>query len=301
LIKIYNNIKFYYKTKGGRKMKKKIAALLLICSMLSCMSGIFFNAANAATSDNDNMLLGNPSGATSSTSNSNNYLMIKPQYDFSYNNSKHEPNWTSWHLYSGDIGSTSRQDDFRPDTTLPSGWYKVTANEFSGTGFDRGHMCPSGDRTDSVADNQATFLMDNMIPQAPKNNEVTWENLEEYERTLVSEGNELYIIAGGYGSGGTGSKGYMITVGNGVTVPAETWKIIVVLPNGNNDISRITTSTRVISVLMPNTQDCSSQPWGNYRVSVDNIESLTGYDFLSSLPTSTQNAIEAKVDNGPAS
>jgi endonuclease G len=77
-------------------MKKKIAALLLVCSMFSCVSGIFFsNAVNAATSDDDNMLLGNPSGATSNTSNSNNYLMIKPQYDFSYNNSKHEPNWTS--------------------------------------------------------------------------------------------------------------------------------------------------------------------------------------------------------------
>ena len=283
-------------------MKRKIAALLLLCSMFSSTSGIFFgNDANAATLDNDNMGLGNPSSATSNISNSNNYLMIKPEYDFSYNNSKHEPNWTSWHLSSADIGSTSRQDDFRPDTTLPSGWYEVTASEFSGSGFDRGHMCPSADRTASVANNQATFLMDNMIPQAPKNNQITWENLEEYERTLVSQGNELYIISGGYGSGGTGSKGYMTTVGNGVVVPSKTWKIIVVLPNGTNDLSRITTSTRVISVLMPNDQTCSSQPWGSYRVSVDDIESLTGYNFLSSVPTSIQNNIEAAVDNGPTS
>lgn len=281
-------------------MKKKIAALLLVCSIFSGVSGIFLNAANAAE-DNDNMLLGNPSGATTSTSNANNYLMIKSQYDFSYNNSKHEPNWTSWHLDSADLGSTARQDDFRPDTTLPSGWYEVTANEFSGTGFDRGHMCPSADRTASVADNQATFLMDNMIPQAPKNNEVTWENLEEYERTLVSEGDELYIISGGYGSGGTGSKGYVTTVGNGVVVPAETWKIIVVLPSGSNDISRITTSTRVIAVLMPNSQTCSSKPWSDYRVSVDDIQTLTGYDFLSSVPTSIQSVIEAKVDDGATS
>lgn len=309
-------------------MKKKIVNLLLACSISFSISGVFFsNHVNAATissrigtasqpifdvkgainlsatsgNDNDNMLLGNPSSATSSTSNSNNYLMIKPQYDFSYNDSKHEPNWTSWHLSSSDLGSTSRQDDFRPDTTLPSGWYKVTASEFSGSGFDRGHMCPSGDRTASVADNQATFLMDNMIPQAPKNNQITWENLEEYERALVSQGNELYIISGGYGSGGTGSKGYMTTVGNGVVVPSKTWKIIVVLPNGTNDISRITASTRVISVLMPNDQTCSSKPWGDYRVSTETIESLTGYDFLSQVPTSIQNTIKSKVDNGPTS
>ncbi|MEH7418730.1 DNA/RNA non-specific endonuclease [Neobacillus drentensis] len=249
--------------------------------------------------DNDHMGLGNPSGATSNTTNSNNYLMVKPQYDLSYNNSKHEPNWVSWHLGSSDLGSTPRQDDFRADTTLPAGWYQVTASEFSGSGFDRGHMTPSGDRTSSVANNSATFLMTNMIPQAPNNNEVTWESLEAYSRTLVSTGNELYIISGGYGSGGTGSNGYKTTVGNGVVVPAKTWKVIVVLPNGNNDISRITTSTRVIAVLMPNDQTTSSHPWSYYRVSVDTIESMTGYDFLSSVPANIQGTIEANIDNGP--
>ncbi|MFB7138418.1 DNA/RNA non-specific endonuclease [Gottfriedia sp. NPDC056225] len=248
--------------------------------------------------DNDHLGLGNPSGATSNTSNSNNYLMVKPQYDLSYNNSKHEPNWVSWHIGSSDLGSAARQDDFRADTTLPLGWYQVTTSEFSGSGFDRGHMCPSADRTSTVANNSATFLMSNMIPQAPNNNEVTWANLEDYSRSLVSAGNELYVISGGYGSGGTGSNGYKTTVGNGVVVPAQTWKVIVVLPNGSNDISRVTSSTRIIAVLLPNDQTASSHPWSYYRVSVDSIESLTGYDFLSSVPASVQNAIESKVDNG---
>lgn len=249
--------------------------------------------------DNDHMGLGNPSGATAVTTNSNNYLMTKPQYTLSYNNSKHIPNWVSWHLDSSDIGSTPRQDDFRADTTLPSGWYQVTSTEYSGSGFDRGHMTPSGDRTSSVANNSATFLMTNMIPQAPNNNQITWENLESYSRKLVSAGNELYIISGGYGSGGTGSNGYRTTIGNGVVVPAKVWKVIVVLPNGNNDLSRVTSSTRVIAVMMPNDQTVSSQPWGNYRVSVDSIESLTGYNFLSSVSTSIQSVTEATVDNGP--
>ncbi|PGZ94513.1 MULTISPECIES: DNA/RNA non-specific endonuclease [Bacillaceae] len=249
--------------------------------------------------DNDHIGLGNPSGATSNTSNSNNYLMVKSQYDLSYNNSKHEPNWVSWHVGSSDLGSAARQDDFRADTTLPSGWYQVTASEFSGSGFDRGHMCPSADRTSTVANNSATFLMSNMIPQAPNNNEVTWANLEEYSRSLVTAGNELYVVSGGYGSGGTGSNGYKTTVGNGVVVPAKTWKVIVVLPNGNNDLSRVTASTRVIAVVLPNDQTTSSHPWSYYRVSVDSIESLTGYDFLSSVPANVQSAIEASVDNGP--
>jgi endonuclease G len=158
-------------------------------------------------------------------------------------------------------------------------------------------MCPSADRTSSVANNSATFLMTNMIPQSPNNNQIPWANLENYTRSLVTAGNEVYIISGPAGQGGTGSVGYATTVGKGVVVPAQTWKVIVVLPNGNGDLSRITASTRVIAILMANNQTVSSQAWGYYRVSVDAIEALTGYDFLSNVPLAIQNTLEAKVDN----
>lgn len=248
--------------------------------------------------EDGNMAFGNPSDAIANILSPNNYLMVKPQYTEAYSNSKLTPIWTSWHLTSSDLGSTDRQDDFRADTTLPSGWYECTASEFSGSGFDRGHMCPSADRTSSVANNSATFLMTNMVPQAPNNNQITWANLENYTRSLVNAGNECYIISGPYGQGGTGSNGAKTTVGNGVVVPAQTWKIILVLPQGSNDLSRVTTSTRVIAVLMPNTQTCNSKTWGQYRVSVDSIESLTGFDFFKALPASVQATLEAKVDTG---
>lgn len=252
-----------------------------------------------ATRDN-NMALGNPSNAVSSTSYPNNYLMTKTQYSLSYSDSKKTANWVSWHLSSAWIGSTPRQDDFRTDNTLPSAWVKVAGTDYSGSGFDRGHMCPSADRTGSVADNSATFLMTNMVPQAPNNNQITWANLENYCRTLVNQGNELYIISGPWGQGGTGSAGYKTTISTkNITVPSHVWKIIVVLPVGTNDVARISTSTRVIAVWMPNTQTVNSQPWGYYRTTVDYIESQTGYDFLTNVATSIQNVIEAKVDNGP--
>ncbi len=248
----------------------------------------------------DNMALGNPSGAVASTAYPNNYLMVKPQYVLSYNNSKLTCNWVSWHLSSAWIGSAPRQDDFRADNTLPSNWVWVGGTDYSGSGFDRGHMCPSADRTGSITDNSATFLMTNMVPQAPNNNQITWANLENYCRTLVDAGNELYIISGPWGQGGTGSAGYKTTISTkNITVPAYVWKVIVVLPVGSNDISRITTSTRVISVWMPNTQTVNSQPWGYYRTTVDYIESQTGYNFLSNVSTSIQSVIESKVDSGP--
>lgn len=254
---------------------------------------------SSAATDNTHLMLGNPSGATTSTSNANNYLMQKTQYVLSYNRSKATPNWVSWYVGPTWLGTTARQDDFRADNTLPLGWYRVGASSYSGSGFDRGHNCPSADRTSSVANNSATFLMTNMIPQAPNNNQQTWGNLEDYTRSLVNSGNEVYVVMGVYGTGGTGSNGAYSTINNGnITVPSNVWKVIVVLPQGSNDLSRITTSTRVIAVNTPNNNSVSSS-WGSYRTTVNAIEQATGYDIMSNVPVAIQNVIEAAVDNGP--
>lgn len=245
--------------------------------------------------------MGNPSGAVASASAPTNYLMEKPQYALSYHRDKGIPNWVSWHLDASWLGSAPRQDDFRADNTLPSGWYQVSSSSYSGSGFDRGHNCPSADRTRTVTDNSATFLMTNMIPQAPDNNQGPWARLEDYTRSLVSQGNECYVIMGQYGTGGTGSNGYRTTIDNGrVTVPNRIWKVIVVLPAASgDDAARVTTSTRVIAVDMPNAQGIRNNNWGMYRTTVDAIEAAAGVDLLSRVPASIQAVIESRVDNGP--
>lgn len=256
-------------------------------------------AAAAATRD-DNLAMGNPSGATTSTSNKNNFLMVKPQYALSYNDSRGAANWVSWHLSSAWKGSAPRSDSFKTDTSLPTGFLRVSTSFYTNTGFDRGHLCPSEDRDASTSDNAATFLMTNVTPQAPDNNRITWVELENYARKLVTQGNELYIVAGGRDSGGQGSSGSATTIHSGdVTVPSHMWKVLVVLPVGSNDVSRVTSSTRVIAVDMPNNQSVDTKNWGAYRVSVDALESLTGFDFFSNVSTSVQSAVESKVDNGP--
>jgi endonuclease G len=244
-------------------------------------------------SSSEHLVLGNPTSADTTVSTPTNYLMVKTQYVLSYNRDRSEPNWTAWHLSSDWLGSAARQDDFRADATLPTSWYHVQGTSYSGSGYDRGHMCPSADRTNSVANNSATFLMTNIIPQSPNNNQGPWAVLEDSCRTLVtSRGCELYIYSGGYGSQGTINNGY-------VTVPTYTWKVIVVLANGSNDLGRVATSTRVIAVWMPNSDSQISRTanWKSYRVSVDYIESMTGYDFLSNVSSGIQSTIESRVDS----
>ena len=252
----------------------------------------------SATPDDHNLLLGNPNGATANVLEPNNYLMDKTYYTSSYNRGRGTPNWVSWHIQSSDLGSGGRSDDFRADVTLPSGWYQVQNSSYSGSGFDRGHNCPSGDRTSTSAANSATFLMTNMIPQAPNNNQKTWANLENYTRSLVTSGSEVYVICGSYGQGGTGSSGGVTqTINNGnVTVPSNVWKIIVVLPNGNNDLNRITSSTRVIAINTPNINSINTD-WKTYRTSVSNIETATGYSFFANVPATVRAALKQKVDN----
>ena len=249
----------------------------------------------------EHLTLGNPSGATTDETQPTNYLLSKPQYALSYHRDQGKPNWVSWHLSSAWLGSAVRQTDFRPDADLPAAWYHVSASSYSGTGFDRGHHCPSGDRTVTLNDNSATFFMTNMMPQAPQNNQQTWAHLEDYRRTLLTKGNELYIICGSYGKGGTGTNGFYTTLDNGrVTVPAHCWKVVVLLPVGNDDATRVTTSTRVIAIDTPNDNSLSTN-WGTYRTSVDAIEAATGLDMLSAVPASIQQVIEAQTDNGPTS
>ncbi len=240
--------------------------------------------------DNSNLLLGNPSSATTDAASSpNNYLMATRYYTISYSRDRATPNWVSWHLQKSNYGTVSRSDNYQPNTSLPSGWYQVLASSYNGSGYSRGHNCPSGDRTSSLEANYSVFLMTNMIPQTPNNNNLTWNNLENYTRSLTDAGSECYVIMGSYGNKGT--------VDNGkVTVPTNIWKVIVVLPTGNNDLSRIDANTRVICVNTPNDDNVNSD-WKTYRVSLQSIQTATGYNLLSNVDATVKAALLTKVDN----
>lgn len=250
------------------------------------------------TTDNSNMLLGNPTNAVHSSGSPDNYLIDHHYYIESYNSTKAIPNWVSWHIGASDLGSVDRLDDFRPDENLPGGWYEVTPNNYKGSGFDKGHNCPSGDRTATQEANSATFLMDNIIPQAPRNNEQTWEHFESYCRDKVKAGNEVYVVMGSYGVGGTGSRGYRTDIGNGrIVVPAHVWKVAVIIPDGNNDLARINNGTTVIAIDTPN--DNSIAPnWMNYVTTVSSIEQNCSCHLLSALPQSVQSSLETKQFRG---
>jgi endonuclease G len=142
--------------------------------------------------------------------------------------------------------------------------------------------------------------MTNVIPQAPNVNQKAWAQLEMYCRDLVKQHNRLYVMSGPIGQGGTGSKGYReFLAGSRVTVPAECWKVIVVVPEDGTPESavNITAGERVIAVDMPNDQTQVGEAWDVYRCRPSAIEQKTGLHFFTAVQPAVASALEQKLDD----
>ena len=251
---------------------------IILLAAISLLTGCF-----APTSQNIHLKYGNPSRAKDRL---NNYLIERPEYVLSYNCSQRVANWASWQLDRSWLGEVDRSNSFRPDLDLPEGCYGALPNDYRGSGYDRGHLVPSGDRTRRLADNRATFLMSNIIPQAPENNREVWRELEEYSRYLAQRGNILYIVAGGYGVEGKIAQ-------QEITIPEYNWKVLLVLEQSAENIANDNAYT--IAVWIPNNNSVVRTDWRDYIVSVDLVEKRTGYNFFNRIPSKLQKQIESYI------
>ncbi len=242
---------------------------------------LLLTSCTATVTQNVHLKYGNPSNANG---NHNNYLITKPEYVLSYNCQSGTANWASWQLNRSWLGQSDRSDDFRPDTVLPADCYAVRPNDYRGSGYDRGHLAPSGDRTRSSSDNSSTFIMTNIIPQSPSNNREIWRELEEYSRDLAFQGKELYLVAGGEGIAQKIAQ-------SKVAVPEFTWKVILILDPPSTEITP--ENAKTLAVWMPNSETVRNTYWQDYIVSVDEVEKKTGYNFFAELPKNVQSQIES--------
>ncbi|HEY8750034.1 MAG TPA: DNA/RNA non-specific endonuclease [Tepidisphaeraceae bacterium] len=294
---------------GFQKLSRR--AQLVVIVLLTCcaiVAGVLYwryqqTLQTPPIVENVNLLLGNPSGANAG--DRDNYLMVKPYYVLSYNNQKGTPNWVSWQVTTADLGDAPRKQIFDSDPELPAGFNVVKTSDYSGSGFDRGHMCPHSDRAANTDMSYSTFVMTNIIPQAPSVNQKAWAQFEVYCRDLVKAYNHLYVISGPYGEGGTGSRGSKRALVKGamVTVPSECWKVVVVVPEGgvSDDLAKVDSSTRVIAIDMPNDNTAVGEAWDIYRTTPAAIELKTGYHFFDKLRPDVAGGLRQKLDDKPIS
>ncbi|MET0398666.1 MAG: DNA/RNA non-specific endonuclease [Longimicrobiaceae bacterium] len=221
------------------------------------------------------------------------YLLAKRQYVLSYNPRLNVANWVSWNLNRTHFGDEPRSPAFMSDSALPARFTRVVASDYTGSGYSRGHMVRSEERTATPADNASTFLLTNVLPQTQDLNAGPWLGLERYlQEQAQREGREIYVVAGGIFP----PQPQTLRGRGKVAIPTSTWKIAVLLPYGRGlaDV-KSARDLRVIAVNMPNANGIATKPWREYLTTVDALEQATGYDFLDQLP----DEIEAEVERVP--
>lgn len=233
--------------------------------------------------DSVQLFFGNPSSANEA--DANNYLIIGEGSTISYNNARGTPNWVSWRTTRQDLGASRQRPDFRPDPRLPGWFARIGYYDYSGSGYDRGHMVPSADRFGTERLNEETFYLTNIVPQTSALNQHPWEKLESHARGQARRGFDVYQIAGVYG--------LKEMLKGKVAAPTNCWKIIAVVPSGRDEIDE---RTRLIAVDMPNEDGIEQGGWERFRTSIRAIEDKTGYDFFGFLPKEIQDRIEMRIE-----
>ncbi|MFH0761448.1 MAG: DNA/RNA non-specific endonuclease [Bacteroidota bacterium] len=216
-------------------------------------------------------------GLTDYTPIGKNTEIVKHQfYSLSYSEPDEQAEWVAYLLTSTmATGSVEREDDFRIDPMVATG--SATLEDYKGSGYDRGHLCPAADMSFSEEAMSETFYMSNMSPQDPSFNRGIWKSLEEQVRNWASLYDSLYVITGPVL---TSNKD---TIGpNEVSVPKYYYKVILdyCLPE-----------IKMIAFILPNEKGTGSIQ--DYVVSTDSVESITGIDFFPKLPDTIEEQLES--------
>ena len=204
-------------------------------------------------------------------------------YVSSFNNQTLMPNWVAWQLTKAHTrGTLSRNKvNFMEDMDVAP-QYRVTTFDYNRSGYDRGHMCPAGDNKWNTTALQQCFLMTNICPQGHDLNSGDWNDLEIRCRDWAQQYGDIYIICGpilrGNAQRRIGRKPRRITV------PDAFFKIVVCL-NG---------TPKGIGFIYEN--EDGHRPMSHYVHTIDEVERITGYDFLAALPDATERTIESQAN-----
>lgn len=205
-------------------------------------------------------------------------LLVRTGYITSYNKTTRLPNWVAWHLTASHTNGphTRKGRQFREDHEVPSP--RAYDSDYRGSGYDRGHMCPSGDnRWDSKAQDD-TFIFTNICPQSHNLNEGVWNDLEMKCREWAKRYGDIYIVCGPIIRQGNHK-----TIGrNKVVVPDAFFKVVLCTKG----------SPKAIGFIYEN--EDGYKPMKYYMRTVDEVERITGIDFFPALPDNIEKKIEAE-------
>ena len=181
--------------------------------------------------------------------------------------------WTShWLTEEGTQGKTSRTNNYRPDHNLVD---PVHHKAYYRSGYDRGHLVPAADMKLNYTSMSETFFMSNMSPQKPSFNRGVWKSLENHMRSLVEQNGMAYIVTAPLLSE------ELAKLPSGISIPNHFYKI-----------AYFPEKELMLAYLISNTKHKNAK-LSEFRVSVDELEELSGIDFFPALDDEIETLLEA--------
>src|SRR5690606_2447509 len=211
-------------------------------------------------------------------SSSTGALVYHNFYTLSYSEPHEQAEWVAYGLKREHLTQDDRKRPFFiEDPKVATG--SADWRNYRGSGYDRGHLCPAGDRRFSKVAHDETFYTSNISLQDKAFNAGIWNRLEQQVRRWCRRHGTLIVVTGGILEAGLEQIGP-----EQVDVPRYFYKIVL---RGQGD------DMEALAFLIPGRE--SQRPLSDFLVPVDSLETLTGLDFFEKLPRAWQQGVESRA------
>lgn len=215
----------------------------------------------------------------------------KINYSVEWDYAKKSNRWTCYPMTNhSSKGGAGRYDHFEEDPDLPQAMRFSSSNSmYTGSGFDRGHLCASYDRQYSTEANKQTFYYSNIQPQyhafnAGSNYDGLWIQMEQFlqkRASALKDGDTIYVCKGGT----IDSEDMILTrIKNQLIVPK--YFFMALLAKNNSGYMAMAFWTEHLSYPVPNANLV------DYAITIDALEEKTGIDFFCNLPDNIEDQVE---------
>ena len=210
---------------------------------------------------------------------SSDVVLVYNGFVVNYNTKRLIPNWVAYELTAEEVaGDVPRAKGFSMDLDYKD--RQAMREDYSNTGWDKGHMAPAGDMKWSQTAMTESFYLTNICPQNHDLNGKDWHTLEKYVRDWAVKYGSVWVVCGPYVYANT----YGAIGDRKVVVPDGFFKAVL-RKEGKN--------YKAIAFVFDN--NSNRQPVKDAVVSVNDIEALVGYDLFTNLDDKIEEAVEAQA------
>ena len=256
---------------------KRLSFVCIIVLILSCRDFTIVTEEKSEKEKINNTTIAISNDFDFYPSSTTNAVYSRDAYTFSYSEEHEQSEWVAYYLDAFDLGNANYERPFFIEDPLVE-TESADWRNYKKSGYDKGHLCPAGDRKSSYNAYKETFFTSNISPQDHDFNSGVWNRLEEKTRYWAEKYDGIYVITGGVLTDD------LKTIGKeDVSVPNYFYKILLTKDG-----------LRMVAFLVPHKD--SNKPLYEFFTSVDVIEKMTGIDFFPKLEDEMENKLEMNSD-----